>query len=632
MISFDEDNENIISAIDISNRTWIVDNEGDGDFNNIQEAINAAITGDVIKIYSGTYYENIIINKENLNFIGIDFELGIGSDTGPPIIDGGYNDSCIIIESKQNSLTCLIIQHCANGTSNAGIEIHSNSQLISGNIFFENNVGIYIFESEDNNIIDNNISSNKNGIHIFNSNYNSISGNDIQNNEIGISLDLAIYNIIEENDIFSNSADGIFVNDSWYNTINGNFIQENNIGISLSISRINDVFENVISENTKGVYLNLACNRNNISNNNISDNILEGILVEGSSTNVFTNNILNHNQDGLICDTTTFNEIKKNTIINNQQNGLVLSNSNKNIIYKNTIICNKFKEGILLSNSNENNISLNDISDAGITFYDSLNNLIIQNNIENSLNGIYLSSSDDNLIRENTITLSNFDGIYLGSSFNNLLYHNFLIDNHRSAFDINGMNNWDNGYPDGGNYWSDYDDSSESAYDYFSGPDQDESFSDGIVDEPYEIPGTGSQDRYPLIRPWGVPTIPLRPQGSAINIHGKNYKYSTYSTDPNGDLIQYGWDWDGDKAVDEWTMQYKSGETIKTPHTWNEEGEYIIHVKAMDEHGGESDWSDPLAISIPKSRENNFLFIRILFKNQFLVWIIDALINLTLSN
>ena len=36
MISFDEDNENIISAIDISNRTWIVDNEGDGDFNNIQ--------------------------------------------------------------------------------------------------------------------------------------------------------------------------------------------------------------------------------------------------------------------------------------------------------------------------------------------------------------------------------------------------------------------------------------------------------------------------------------------------------------------------------------------------------------------------------------------------------------------
>jgi len=57
-------------------------------------------------------------------------------------------------------------------------------------------------------------------------------------------------------------------------------------------------------------------------------------------------------------------------------------------------------------------------------------------------------------------------------------------------------NTWDNGYPSGGNYWSNYTDA-----DLYSGPYQNETGSDGIGDTPYVIDAE-NQDNYPLMNPW----------------------------------------------------------------------------------------------------------------------------------
>jgi len=54
-------------------------------------------------------------------------------------------------------------------------------------------------------------------------------------------------------------------------------------------------------------------------------------------------------------------------------------------------------------------------------------------------------------------------------------------------------NNWDNGYPSGGNYWSDY-----NGTDLYGGPYQNITSSDGIGDTPYII-NAKNQDKYPLI-------------------------------------------------------------------------------------------------------------------------------------
>jgi hypothetical protein len=67
---------------------------------------------------------------------------------------------------------------------------------------------------------------------------------------------------------------------------------------------------------------------------------------------------------------------------------------------------------------------------------------------------------------------------------------------------------FDNGYPSGGNFWSDY----SSATDRCSGPNQDVCPSpDGIADKPYSITSTcpgctlSGLDRYPLMKPFAPP-------------------------------------------------------------------------------------------------------------------------------
>jgi len=57
---------------------------------------------------------------------------------------------------------------------------------------------------------------------------------------------------------------------------------------------------------------------------------------------------------------------------------------------------------------------------------------------------------------------------------------------------------WDNGYPSGGNFWSDY-----TGVDYCSGPSQNICPSpDGTGDTPYTLIGSRAVDNYPLIKPY----------------------------------------------------------------------------------------------------------------------------------
>jgi hypothetical protein len=78
----------------------IVDDEGDGDYSSIQEAIDNANPGDIIKVYSGTYddilYPDSIIIDKSLILEGVSEEYGLGNDSGKPIIDG-YNGAILTI-------------------------------------------------------------------------------------------------------------------------------------------------------------------------------------------------------------------------------------------------------------------------------------------------------------------------------------------------------------------------------------------------------------------------------------------------------------------------------------------------------------------------------------------------------
>jgi parallel beta-helix repeat protein len=92
--------------------------------------------------------------------------------------------------------------------------------------------------------------------------------------------------------------------------------------------------------------------------------------------------------------------------------------------------------------------------------------------------------SNHNNVAGNSIANSKC-GICLNQSLNNVIYHNNFINNTIQANPTSTVAHiWDDGYPSGGNYWSDY-----------NGTDSDH---DGIGDTPYFI-NAGNQDNYPLM-------------------------------------------------------------------------------------------------------------------------------------
>jgi len=97
------------------------------------------------------------------------------------------------------------------------------------------------------------------------------------------------------------------------------------------------------------------------------------------------------------------------------------------------------------------------------------------------------------------------------------------------------------------------------------------------------------------------PQIPTRPQGSSTGMAGVGYSYSTSSLDINNDLIRYGWDWNGDGTIDEWTGFYPSGISVTISHVWLTEGTYLIKVKAEDEQGLQSGFSESLSVVISEN-------------------------------
>jgi parallel beta-helix repeat protein len=323
-----------------------------------------------------------------------------------------------------------------------------------------------------------------------------------------------------------------------------------------------------------------------------------------SDYNTIINNILTRNHHGIFMINCNYNNILSNTIIQNFWDGIhILDFCHDNIIRGNNINSNNV-DGVklYLTDNTDNTIIYNEITSNrwnGVHIMYSVGNEILKNNISSNFwDGIHLGNAKDNVFRLNQI-ISNFKyGVLLfdGCS-DNQIYHNNIVNN--ICFD-EGDNIWDNGYPNGGNFWADY-----------TGNDTN---GDGFGDIPYDVPGGENQDSYPFMDPILAPLKPTRPIGKIRGRAGEEYSYTTIAIDPNGDEVQYGWDWNGDKVVDEWTDFYELAVPCTAYHTWSKQGAYIIYVKAMDPYGIDSEWSEPLPVNMPMNRFTSGLFFKLFEK------------------
>jgi len=94
------------------------------------------------------------------------------------------------------------------------------------------------------------------------------------------------------------------------------------------------------------------------------------------------------------------------------------------------------------------------------------------------------------------------------------------------------------------------------------------------------------------------PETPEQPDGPSEGITDVKYTFTTSTTDPEGNKILYKFDW-GDGTFSDWLGPFNSGATGEGSHSWNEEGDYEIRVKAKDNRGSsETLWSEPHIITI----------------------------------
>jgi len=307
------------------------------------------------------------------------------------------------------------------------------------------------------------------------------------------------YPTIQEAINNANEGDTIYVR-------NGTYYE--NVVVDKSLSLIGEDRSNTfVDGNDIGNVINITANNVNITGFTIRRSMQAfwhfGIYIVSSGNNIGYNVIANHYYGAIrLSSLSNNNNIYGNTITKNSY-GISLQSSRNNNIYENNIEANN-EYGISATvHSNNNNISDNIIANNWIGFsmhLETSNNIVSGNSFANNSCAIRLSQN----------------------SSRNIVYHNDFINNtiHIHMLGLSSSILLDDGYPSGGNFWSDYTD-----IDLYSGPYQNETGYDWIGDSPYVINGN-NQDNYPLVKPY-------EPEMEEIRIAYRNLltKYNNIQSD-----------------------------------------------------------------------------------------------------
>ncbi len=278
----------------------------------IQDAINGASPYDTINVDSGTYNENIIIDRP----------LTLqGAGSGITSFHGG-DDIRVVVQ--ETTTIQGVTKGRANPWSGNTVTILSDDVQISGFVVSGSgtgtmDAGVYLYNVQNCLITDVMCTGNQNGFVLDGSSNNELTANEASGNNVrGFLLSNSNVNFLIGNNAYYNQADiygtGIYLAYSSGNTIDSNDAQGNHYGIWLEFSDNNGIINNIASNNIDcGIYLYTSsvntllfntgennyygfvfhtCNGNMIFNNYIMSNYYLGFYLEmySSSGNIVTNN------------------------------------------------------------------------------------------------------------------------------------------------------------------------------------------------------------------------------------------------------------------------------------------------------------------------------------------------------
>ena len=249
--------------VDSSNTSRIEDGSTDHPFNTIQEGINVAVSGDLIGVAPGIYYEHLFVTA------GLQI---VGTDPATTIIDGMGTGTVVTIQGA-SLLKGFTVQH-GKASFGGGISVMGNptikNNIIQNNTHTSGGAGAAIYGNISSAIITNNLITGNTGdtqavsgaISFFNASSPHIANNAISNNHGYAAINLIVPTgnrpVIVNNTVFNNLAAGIKV-DTRVNQnamiIANNIVSGNSSGVqmeygtsaNLPILQHNDVFGNSVN-------------------------------------------------------------------------------------------------------------------------------------------------------------------------------------------------------------------------------------------------------------------------------------------------------------------------------------------------------------------------------------------------
>jgi parallel beta-helix repeat protein len=220
---------------------------------------------------------------------------------------------------------------------------------------------------------------------------------------------------------------------------------------------------------------------------NVATNNYQGIsAAKCSNFTIRGNNVSVNSDDGIIIsESFSLASVESNVVLANAEHGVYCGNCRNISIVNNSIELNY-----------ESGLSLNSVWESRVAF-----NIVSHNNAYGIQ--LHMAEGDKCEIVWNEIASNGDIGLLLSEAtdIEGAVHHNGFIDNDRQMVCWFQNTALDDGYPSGGNYWSDY-----FWGDEYCGPDQDEAGADGIGDYPMLV-DFGGVDRYPL-KSWPDSTPP----------------------------------------------------------------------------------------------------------------------------
>jgi parallel beta-helix repeat protein len=292
---------------------------------------------------------------------------------------------------------------------------------------------------------------------------------------------------------------GIFLSGRRNVSIRNLQIQGFDHGIELDSSCNNEIVgNNVTGISNYGLWIRYSSDNNSIVGNDLRCGGIANIYLSTSSSynTVFGNNLTTSDIGIVLYHSAANNSITGNRITECRAMAMLFGDGSD---------CNRICGDYLANNM------------YGAYLDESMRNVIFENEITANEEGICLViDSNENTIYGNNIT-DHSQGIVVSASSNNLIYHNNFVNNTRHAFIEYNVNLWDDGYPSGGNYWSNY-----TGTDLYSGVYQNETGRDGIGDTAYAV-NAENADRYPLMDLWPDSDFALLNVSPSKTVVGQGY-------------------------------------------------------------------------------------------------------------